>query len=417
MANNNFEILGTLSIGKESDSFKPYSNDKFASGWMKRQLILNVNAGTSRHSLRLEDGCWEDGHNDVFLFTKGGQDEDGNRIKGEKLVIKFKERLTSSKLPEVAEFCKHIIDLEIPGKRKAIKEAITKYKNGEDFLESELTALGVTAPSELEEALAKSEKKRHEFVSPWDYMEFLHKVATNEKLANKKFLIRGNVVSEYNDYNGKFYTSLVPQRIYLADDDAEEKATANIEFYFGNDSMDETLFDEKGAVYVNGFTLGKYSKKGEKTRGVWSPYQLALRKKQPCGDEAKDANIDKIFEKYKSMLSNEDDTYKKANIIVDMINGAEKVAVTMDDLPEGLQDLVLFGEITFEQAAREVGGSVYGDKVVEQRFVSFQRGHLRGAEDTTYGEDTFAVPTAEEPSEDDDELFDDDDFDLDLDID
>ena len=81
-------------------------------GWVKRRLLFNVTCGDNRHMLAVDDGSFEDGHGDVYTFTKATVDESGNKKKGESITIPFKERLTSTKIAEVAEFKKYVFDLE-----------------------------------------------------------------------------------------------------------------------------------------------------------------------------------------------------------------------------------------------------------------------------------------------------------------
>ncbi|MFR1944948.1 MAG: hypothetical protein ACLS20_06580 [Faecalimonas umbilicata] len=100
----NFEMTGKLSISKETEKFKPWEEKTYDSGWVKRRLLFNVTCGDNRHMLAVDDGSFEDGHGDVYTFTKATVDESGNKKKGESITIPFKERLTSPKIAEVAEF-------------------------------------------------------------------------------------------------------------------------------------------------------------------------------------------------------------------------------------------------------------------------------------------------------------------------
>lgn len=48
--------------------------------------------------------------------------------------IPFKERLTSPKLAEVAEFKKFIFDLEKPGRRYKLEKAAEKIREGKNLI-------------------------------------------------------------------------------------------------------------------------------------------------------------------------------------------------------------------------------------------------------------------------------------------
>ena len=77
----NFEMTGKLSISKETEKFKPWDERKYDSGWVKRRLLFNVTCGDNRHMLSVDDGSFEDGHGDVYTFTKSTVDESGNKKK------------------------------------------------------------------------------------------------------------------------------------------------------------------------------------------------------------------------------------------------------------------------------------------------------------------------------------------------
>ena len=76
-------------------------------------------------------------------MLRNGVDENGNKVKGELLKIPFKERLTSSKLAEVAEFKKFIFDLEKPGRRYKLEKAAEKVKEGTNLTDEELKEIGI----------------------------------------------------------------------------------------------------------------------------------------------------------------------------------------------------------------------------------------------------------------------------------
>ena len=251
----NFEMTGKLSIGKESEKFHPYQEKQFDSGWVRKQLMFNVACGDNRHMMTVTSGAFADGHGDVYTFSKSGVDENGNKIKGESLKIPFKERLTSSKLAEVAEFKKFIFDLEKPGRRYKLEKAAEKVKEGTNLTDKELKEIGLENEADVNAELEKSNKRRHEFISEWDFIDFIKKVIDSGKYSDKKFFIRGNGEYQYSDKNQRVYESYVPNRIYLAADDAEESSTATINILFNSESLDDMSVEEKGKYYVNGYMM------------------------------------------------------------------------------------------------------------------------------------------------------------------
>lgn len=242
----NFEMTGKLSIGKDSDKFHPYTEKTYPSGWVRKQLLFNVTCGDNRHMLSVTAGAFADGHGDIYSFTKGSVDENGNRVKGESIQIPFKDRLTSPKIAEIAEFKKFIFDLEKPGRRYKLQNMADKLHEGNEVTDEELKEVGLGSKDEVATALDKSNKKRHEFISEWDYIDFIKKVISSEKYKDSFFFIRGNGEYQYSDTQQKVYESYIPNRIYLAADDAEPSSTATINIIFNRDSFDDMSVEEKG---------------------------------------------------------------------------------------------------------------------------------------------------------------------------
>ena len=251
----NYDMIGKLSISKETEKFKPYTENKYPSGWVRKQLLFNATCGDNRHMLSVTAGAFEDGHGDIYTFTKGGTDENGNKVKGESIQIPFKERLTSPRLAEVAEFKKFIFDLEKPGRRYKLQNMAEKLHEGKELTDEELKEVDLESKDEVVEAYEKSKKRRHEFISEWDYIDFIKKVINSEKYKDKMFLIKGNGDYNYSEKNQRVYESYVPSRIYLAADDAEPSSTATINIIFNKDSLDDLSVEEKGKYFVNGYMI------------------------------------------------------------------------------------------------------------------------------------------------------------------
>ena len=111
-------MVGKISLGKQTEKFNPYSEHTYDSGWVKRRIMFNAICGDNRHLLTVDAGSFADENKGfVYTFSKGSVDDSGNKVKGEPLKIPFKDRLTSPKLAEVAEFRKFVFDLEKPNRR------------------------------------------------------------------------------------------------------------------------------------------------------------------------------------------------------------------------------------------------------------------------------------------------------------
>ena len=396
-------MLGKITMSKETEKFKPYSETKYESGWVKRRIMFNAICGDNRHMLSVDGGSFADGHGDVYTFTKGSVDADGNKVKGESLKIPFKDRLTSPKLAEVAEFKKFVFDLEKPNRRYKLEKAAEKIKEGTSLTDEELRELGIESEADVKGELEKSNKKKHEFISEWDFVEFIKKVIDSGKYNDKKFFIRGNATYSYSDKNQKVYENYVPQRIYLADDDAEEYSTATIKVIYGVDAVDEMSAEEKGKYYVSGYMMEYDNNRKE---NIPVPVVVTI---PVAPTEASDKDKKKV-EAIKRKFVVEDDTFKELGIEVNMLNGAQKVEITEDMLTDEQKEDLECGLITLDDIRADLGGNVYGDRVQEYQFSKIARGFTKGRNDTVYtAEDMVIKPIEEKLPEGTDDLFDTDD--------
>lgn len=399
-----FNMICKLSIGKDSEKFHPYEEQKYASNWINRTLKFNATAGDNNFLLQVKGGKFEDEHNLVYLFSQSGVDDSGNKIKGEPFTIPFKERLTSPRLVEVAEWKKFVVDLEKPNFRWELTKALEKIKEGKELTDAEIKKFGASDEKGLENALEKSNKKRKEFVTEWDYAEFIKKLIDSGKYDGKKFRVSGEYQMQYSDQKSQFYSNYVPNRIYLANDDEEEVATATVDFYFDSNSLDAGSALENGKYYVNGYTF--VHDKARKAN-VPAPYTVVINAAKD------DSELEKKREKIQvSRFEVEDeDTVYQYGIVVNLLNGAQKQDISEDDLTEEQLDSIMLGEITLDDIRRELGGSIYGDRVVENVFSKPARGFSKGREETDYTSDDLAIKPLTN-DEDETELFDDDNEDL-----
>ena len=398
-----FEMVGKISIGKQTEKFNPYSEHKYDSGWVKRKIMFNAICGDNRHLLTVDAGSFADGHGDVFTFSKGSVDDSGNKVKGEPLKIPFKDRLTSPKLAEVAEFKKFVFDLEKPNRRYKLEKAAEKVKEGTSLTDEELKELGLDSEAEINDALEKSNKKRHEFISEWDFAEFIKKVIDSGKYADKKFFIKGNADYSYSDNKQQVYESYIPQRIYLANDDDDEYSTATIKIIYNKDSLDDMSVKEKGKYYVNGYMF-EYDR--NRKANIPVPVTVTIPVAPDDADEKTKKKVDAIKRKF----TVDDDTYKEFGVEVNMLNGAQKVEITDDMLTDEQKEDLDCGLITLDDIRADLGGSVYGDRVQEYQFKKIARGYTKGRVDTVYTEDDMTIkPIEAELPEGTEDLFEDDD--------
>ena len=395
----NFEMVGKISLGKDTEKFHPYSEHTYDSGWVKRKIMFNAICGDNRHLLTVDAGAFADGHGDVYTFSKGSVDANGNKVKGESLKIPFKDRLTSPKLAEVAEFKKFIFDLEKPNRRYKLEKAAEKIKEGTSLTDEELKELEIESEADVKSALEKSNKKRHEFISEWDFVEFIKKVIDSGKYNDKKFYIKGTGNYQYSDKNERVYESYVPTRIYLADEDAEEYCTATINVLFNRESLDDMSVEEKGKYYVNGYMM-QYD--NNRKANIPCPVTITI----PVAPEDANDKDKKKVEAIKRKFSVDDETWKELGVVVKMLNGAQKTEITDDMLTDEQKEDLECGLITLDDIRAELGGSVYGERVQEYQFDKIARGFTKGRNDTVYTDDDMVIrPIEEELPEGIEDLF------------
>lgn len=406
-----FEILGRLSIGKETDKFHPYEVTTSEKGWVSTKLMFNVLSENNRHSLISKGGHLKTG-GVVYSFTKKTKDKDGNEIKGQSIQVKWEERHKQSIIDTIAEFKKFVIDLEKPKRRHQIEKALEKAQDG-DIEEDTIKELGIDTTDNLVEALTKaleeSKKKRKEFIAESDFTEYLYKLISSGKVDGQKFIVKGEI--QHSEYNGKFYKSLVPTRIYLAEKDAEEVGYGEEVVFFNSNSLDSLSFEEKGKYYVNCFVRA-YD--GNRKTEIPCPIQLVI----DCNgleEESKQAKVRKLF---KAQFTVEDDSWKELGVKFKMLDGAQKMEITPDMLSDTQKEMLELEMITMKELERELG-IVYGDRITESSIVNVLRGYTKGRKDTLYTDDDFVIKSVELDEdvleENTEEVEDEDIFDLDLD--
>jgi len=394
---NTFEFVGKIVPIKESEKFKPYEEKVFESGWTNRQFKFNMACGCNRHMLEIQGGAWSKESkkdNFVYTFSKATDDGHGNKVKGENIKVSFADRLKQSEIDKVAEFRKLIVDLEQPNRRYNLEKAIDKFKEGTITTE-QMETLGCNSIEECEKALEESKNKRKEFISSWDFAEYMNKLANSEKIKNKIFKVTGSYEFTYSEKNNQFYRHFVPSRIYLANDDEEQISQASLGLFFNRESIDDNDFADTGKYHVNAF-IRQYD--GSFKKEIASPITITI-----------DSNIDaKKAEGYKKKFTfpETDANWREIGVTVSILDGAQKVEITEDMLSDEQKENLEYGFITLDDIAKEIGGSVYGDKVQDIIITGLARGYSKGSQDTVYEDKDFGTPTS---TSDEEDIFSDDD--------
>ena len=344
---NTFSFVGYLKQIKDTETRKGFQVTQYDSGWMNERLRFNVVCGDNRHMVEINAGRWkEESKNTIYGFTKG----DANK-KGEAVQIPWAKRNDPAIIESMAGWKVYTVDLETFNHRKELEEA------GEA------------------DALEAANKKRKHFLAGTEFCEYVNKVVNSEKTKDMKFRVNGTVTYSYSEKNDRYYSTYEVNKIYRVDDDAEVSSEVNVEFYFAEDAMDASDYSETGKAVVNGWTA-YYDSSLKKT--CYCPMALALRFGTDDEGKKKIKGWQKIFNKF------EDDEIRKVNLVCQQIDGAQRVAITYDDLDDDTKENIDFGIVTLEEAIRDAGGNMFGDKIQEIRIEKLGRGYSKGSETTVF---------------------------------
>ena len=374
---NTFSFVGYLKPVKDSETRKSFEIKNYDSGWMSERLRFRVVAGDNAHFVEINQGRWSDENkNIIYGFSKS---ENGK--KSEPFHVKWADRNKPDMIEKMAGFRVYTVDTETYNHRKELEEA------------------GKT------EALEAANKKKKHFLAGTEFCEYVNRVVNSEKTKDMKFRINGNINYTYSEKNDRYYSTYEVTKIYRVDDNTPTSSTVDMEFYFGENAMDSSDYDETGRAIVNGFT----SYYDSSTKKSWfCPISLAMRFGTDEAGKKKIKGYEKVFSKF------EDDEIRKINLTCQAIDGAQRVSIRLEDLDEDAQENVAMGLISEEDAIRDAGGSMYGDKIQEIRIEKLGRGSSKGSETTVYTvEDMNRKPfKEEEKAEEIEDIFSDDDDEL-----
>ena len=399
----NFNFIGKISLPKETEKFKPIDHKEFASSWMSTTVKFNVISGTNRVLCTTQGGKWKDDKkNIVKTFGKSVTDESGKVTKGEKIEISWANRFDESEIAKVAGFKKFIVDTGDYKMRYKLQDLVKAFENG-NVTDELMEETGIDNLDDAKVALDKSKAKRKEFISEWDFAEYMIKVAQSEKMKNKLFNVSGNYEISYNADKGRFYENYHVNRVTLASEGTEPKTEMKIDFLFSEDSWDDNSYEETGKVLVNG----------------WISYYDSNLKKAGFKDMV--VVIREEDEKKRNALKRKftvEDGIKQIGLTLSVIEGAEVIELTMDMLDEETREDIECGLLDWEDVKRELGGRAIGDRISEIRFAELTP-KKNVAQDTMYTvEDMHPAreDVVEDTEEDNEEVVDIFDNDLDDDL-
>ena len=387
---NNFSFVGKIALGRDSDKFHPIERRDFSSGWTNTTVRFNCVSGTNRILCMTQGGKWiNDGKNTVKTFGKSTTDANGKVTKGEKIEIAWSKRFDSDEISKVAGFRKFVVDTDDYKKRYRLQDLVKAFEN-ESVTDDQMEEFGIDNLDDAKAALEKSQSKRKEFLTEWDFAEYMIKVCKSEKLKDKLFNISGNYEVSYNVEKDRFYTNYHVNRVTLAAEDVEPKSEMKVDFYYGEDAWDDSAYEETGKCFVNGWF--DYYDNNLKKSGFHNVV-VVIRE-----NDAKKRNA--LKRKFTC-----DEGIKQIGLTLSVIEGAEVIELTMDMLDEETREDIECGLLDFEDVKRELGGRAIGDRVSELRFVELTA-KKNVPQDTMYGADD--MHPAREDAIDDVEVEDED---------
>lgn len=395
-----FNFTGKIALGKDSEKFHPIERKEFQSGWMNTTVKFNCISGTNRVLCMTQGGKWvDDKKNSVKTFSKSVTDENGKVTKGENIKIPWGKRFDKDQIARVAGFKKFVVDTGDYKMRYKLQDLVKAFENG-TVTDEMMEEIGIDNIDDAKTALEKSQAKRKEFLSEWDFAEYMIKVAQSEKMKDKLFNISGSYEAQYNAEKGRFYTNYHVNRVTLAAEDTEPKTEMKIDFFYGEEAWDDSTYDETGKCFVKGWV--SYYDNNLKKNGFKDTVVVIKEE-----DERKRKALKRKF--------NCDDGIKQIGLTLSVIEGAEKVELTVDMLSEEDRDDLECGLVEWDDLKKAYGGSVAGDKVSELRFYCLTA-KKNVAQDTMYSIDDMH-PAREDIIEDEEEndvIVDDEDENVDL---
>ena len=395
---NVFNFYAKISLPKETEKFKPVEKKSFSSGWENMTIKFNAISGTNRVLCLVQGGKWNnDAKNTVKTFSKSTTDANGKVTKGTSIEIPWAKRFDKEQIEKVAGFKKFICDTGDYKERYKLQDLVKAFENG-SVTDEQMAALNIYKLDDAKVALEKSQSKRREFISEWDFAEFVAKLVAGDKYKNNLFNISGNYEVAYNAEKDRFYTNYHVNRITLAAEDAEPTTEMKVDFFYGTDAWDDSNVEETGKVIVNGW---------------FSYYDSNLKKNgfQNIAIVIREAN-DKKRNALKRKFTVEEGI-KQIGLTLSVIDGAEVIELTMDMLDDETREDIECGLLDFDDVKRELGGRAIGDRVSELRFTELTP-KKNVAQDTIYTMDDMHPAKMEVVEEEEEiaDIFDDLDDDL-----
>lgn len=332
MSNLNFVMIGKLSIAPDRENRKAFSDKLLDSGCNIRQLNLNMKCDKDNFNLQIKS-----------FMNNVKRTSDGTLNVNDSIIYTI---------------------LDNDGKFESTN---FKYKDREKYEDRIANFRKLVFVDENEE--------RVECSNEFDYSMAVHSILKSDAYKDKKFKVQGNI--EYSSYTNpktheeKIYTNYNVQRIYVINDEAEEKALANVEFYITEDCLDDSRLEEENLLVINGY-IPEYNSKKKADIGFYQSFEY------PLGEDSEKAKkMAKLIDKM--LLDNfNDNELCKMGYRVRLINRREEVPFNEDMLSDEEKELVKYGLMDIEDLKQQYGVGM-GSMQRRMEISSIGRGYSKGA--------------------------------------
>ena len=386
---NTFEFVGTLSIPNAIEKFKPVA-DYDKSHWKGHKVTFQVKNNENNTQLVEVMGGFNKDGSTVIKTTANEKGEDG---KYKKLEIKWSDRNKPENIQAVANFRKFVFDMDVEADRWAIHrqikalEASSTDSDAIVFLQENYGMTeGANALEFAKDLLAKSLAKRKEFLSEYDFVEFL--MTAIPKCGNNVFVVTG--VIESSIYNGKGSQKFKVQQVKLAAPGTPQKFRGEMEIYFDNSCLDESMFTDIRKYFLNGY-VRNYSSAHKKEIGI--PTTVVIDgSKFDASNEIATRQLNFL----KSLFTVEEkENFSVCGVKCVFANGVQKVEVTEDMLSPFEKEQIFLGLASIEDF-KKAYGQANGEREREIKVVGLSTQYLKtGSKETAYTLSDFLLETEE----------------------
>jgi translation initiation factor 1 (eIF-1/SUI1) len=391
-----FNCVGRITPVKETEKLKQKEVKVFPSGWAQKTLNFNVSFGNSRVLMQIRQGYFADSNgamdvNKNTIYTSAfNKDKEVEQIK-----VPMSDRFDTAIVASVPFGKKYSLDMNSINSF-LIGNIQKKFQSGSSVKEEDMEKYNIHNSEECEQLIASMKANRKDYIYVGDFLKAVEKILADENIGKYKFKISGEYEYRYSEQKAQFYKTFVPKKIYRVTSDQldsiEEKMEVNFDFYFNKKGFSDEDYANTGKCEMKGYIRYYDSQyKNDKCKGnVYAPMIVVLKSEDQ-------RYIDAMKRKFTSFDGCD---YKRMRLTCNYIDGAEKKEIQLEDLGEDLRSDIECGLISFEDVKKQLGGNVYGDRITEMRYVSYDVSI--GAENTELTDLDVCYPEHDHVEEDDD---------------